>query len=41
MEFLLNTQDYNCYATDISTVTSQNFIKFFHQKAKGLRRLVI
>ena len=41
MEFLLNAQDYNCYTTDISTVSPQTFIKFLHQKAEVLRLLVI
>ena len=34
MEFLLNTRDYDCYTIDKSTVTPQNSIKFFHQKAE-------
>ena len=34
---LLNTQDYNCYNSLISTVASQNFIRFLHEKAEVLK----
>ena len=41
MEILLNTQDYNCYNFDISSVAPQNFIKFLYLKAEVLKILVI
>ena len=39
MEILLNTQDYNCYSFDMFSVTPQNFIKIFYQKAEVLKIL--
>ena len=41
IEILLNTQDYNCYNFDISSVAPQNFMIFLHQKAEILKILVI
>ena len=39
--FFLNTQDYNSYTTDISTVAPKNFLKFLYQRVEVFRLLVI